>query len=361
MSLGDIIAGQLDALLRLAALPEPIARRTRAAYGILTRGALDRPATPPYAGLARINPDGMPFQWSFCLGGEPSVRFLCEVGPPGASAGERFHRSQTALQLALEALDVPRPRWLWERVMPAIVPPVDRLPPNWLSAIWFAVGATRRSVLVKVYLNLAHGPPVERWRRVGRMLSTLGRRQSLARLCEISSRVSRDSWPVGIAFDVRSDGEPGRVKAYFHGGEVWPAWLEAWYIAAGLERDLPVVREALAVFPWHADRPYWAKSLFVSAEFGTREELTLKSDLAVSRWVATDARILGGVRRLARAMRLDVRPYLSALRSLGDWPVTAAATMTHHVVGIGSEKDGSRHLNVYCEPRVGNHVTGNRA
>lgn len=349
----DVVSGQLEALIAWSGLSIDHANKTRDAYRILSRNALDRSVAGRYDGLSRINPDGLPFQWSFCIdGGGPSVRFLCEVGPPGSSVEERLRLSQVALAQALEALGIPRPSWLWEDVIPTVFAAPDSLPPRWLSAMWFAVEANQRHVLLKVYINLEHGSPRERWERVGRVLLDLGRRESLKKLCELSRPASRDSWPIGLALDVLGDGRPGRVKAYFYGDEVGPEWLYRWYAAAGLTSEIPYVRTTLASFPWHADRPYWIKSLFISPEFGPRGKLTLKTDLAVSRWVRSDALILRGVHQLAARLGLDVSSYVKALRTIGDWPVSRSQTRTHHVVGLGFEGHRRRHLNVYCEPRM---------
>lgn len=351
LTLSDLVEEQLEALMLRAALGGLVARDLRNAFRMLTLSALDRVARPPFEGLSQINPDGLPFQWCFCLNGAaPSVRFLCEMGPPHSRCGNRLRASLEILEELLCVLRVPRPDWLLDSLIPLVLPPANRLPQDWRSAVWFAVGASRRGVLVKLYLNLEKDEPVERWKRIGRALLTLDRRRSLERLCELSARVSRDSWPVGICCDVLASGRPGRLKAYFHAGEVLPSWLDAWYSAAGFAHELPLLAEALDAFAWHPGRPYWTKSLFVSTEFDDRDELCLKTDLAVSRWVATDAYVHDGVRRLAAAMKLDDTPYLTALRDIGDWPVSSEGTRTHHVVGIGSETDGGRHLNIYCQP-----------
>ena len=280
----------------------------------------------------------------------PGVRFLGEIGPPGADCAKRYRRSITAIQRALEILGTPPPAWLWDIAPPIVLPAEDRMAEGWRSAIWCALGTSGHSVLIKVYASLECGDPAQRWRRIGQALIELGRRPSLERLCDMPSSVSGQSWPVGVAFDILPDGSPGRIEAYFKAGEVGPSWLARWYAAAGLPDEIHAVRTALEAFPWHRDRPYWAGSLFVSAEFDASENLTLKTDLAVSRWIAGDARIVRCVRSLAGRLGLNDAGYLRSLRQLHDWPPHPSKTRSHHVVGIGCEENGARHINVYCEP-----------
>ena len=237
-------------------------------------------------------------------------------------------------------------------LLPIVLPAEGRMPEGWRSAVWYALGASGGNVLIKVYASLECGGPELRWRRIGRALLELGRRRSLERLCDMSSSVSGRSWPVGLAFDILPDGSPGRIKAYFKAGAVGPSWLARWYATAGLPDEIDAVRTALEAFPWHRDRPYWPGSLFVSAEFDALENLTLKTDLAVSRWVVSDARVVQGVRKLADSLGLKDAGYLRSLRQLDDWPPNASETRTHHVVGIGCEENGERHINVYCQPAI---------
>ncbi len=65
-----------------------------------------------------------------------------------------------------------------------------------------------------------------------------------------------------------------------------------------------------------------------------------------------DARqaIRQGVHQLAHSLGLDDASYLRSLRQLDDWPPNTSETRTHHVVGIGCEENGDRHINIYCEP-----------
>ena len=193
--------------MRAAALPPGLAVKIAACRRVLTDGALQRPLAKRYHGLSRINPDGLPFQWSFCIGAPPGVRFLGEIGPPGADCAKRYRRSITAIQRALEILGTPPPAWLWDIAPPIVLPAEDRMAEGWRSAIWCALGTSGHSVLIKVYASLECGDPAQRWRRIGQALIELGRRPSLERLCDMPSSVSGQSWPVGVALDILPDGD----------------------------------------------------------------------------------------------------------------------------------------------------------
>jgi len=344
------VAGQFERLCGSIGLPAGIADKAETCRRLLSAGALARPPAERYGGLSRINPNGLPFQWSFVLGAPPCLRFLCEVGPPGTDCAARLGRTRAAIGEALKVLEIARPAWLWDEVLPAILPPAGEMPPGWRSALWTALGASPGGIGLKVYASLERGGAQVRWQRIGRALLALSRPAALERLCAMSGPVSSAAWPVGIAFDILPGGSPGRVKAYFMASETDGSWLARCYQAAGWRQEVEAVEAALAAFPWHAGRPYWPGSLFLSAEFGRAGELTLKTDLALSRWVSSDAHALAGVTRLARRLGLDAAPGLAWLESLGALPPHATALRTLHVVGLGTEADGKRHLNLYCEP-----------
>jgi len=351
VSLFEIIRKQLDALVCWANIPYVVEQRLQGVFEILTNEALMRPAFPPFHGMAKINPSGLPFQWSFCADNKlNTVRFLCESGLPGTSSQWRFKLSMQKFEEVCSLLNIQFPAWLKEDVLPYIIPKNDAWPTHWLSAIWFAVGASSNGILVKVYFNLLRDQAIDRWKRIGWVLKALGRVESLVKLCNISGKVSKDSWPSGLAIDILPNGKAGRVKIYFQSGKVFHNWLEKWYNAVGAGREIPYVRRMLEVYPWNENHPYMEKAFFTALEFSAKDEISLKTDLAVSRWVKGDLCIVEGVRKLLNYLDLDESHYVSWLKTIGAWPSDPSRSISHHLVGLGFEPDGAHHLNVYCEP-----------
>jgi hypothetical protein len=349
--LADAVRGQFDRLAGWAALPPRVAQQAGRVLEALTEGALQRPAVPPFDGLSRINANGLPFQWSFSFapGAVRSLRFLCEPGVPGASGRQRFSFAGDCLARALDGLGIAYPSWLEDCVFAHLVPPDDAWPRHWRSALWFGVGAAPGGVLVKPYVNLNWGMPLERWRRIGRVFQALGRHDQLAALCDLSGRVSRDSWPVGLALDVLPDGRCGRVKIYFRSAPVGTDWLQRWYLATGGGRHAPTVRAALDAFPLCGQARYPGHAFIVSLEFHDAG-IALKTDLAVTRWMPHDAAIAAGARRVLGAIGGDADELQAALQTLGAWPPDETGTRHLRFVGLGHEPDGACHLNLYVEP-----------
>jgi hypothetical protein len=172
-------------------------------------------------------------------------------------------------------------------------------------------------------------------------------------LCELSRVVSADSWPVGLAIDLRASGEPGRVKVYFRSGAVEAGWLERWYRATGYATHFGVVRRCLDLFPWVGKRPYPPAAFTVSLEFHPDDgPVTLKTDCGVTKWLASDAQVVGGAACLIAMLGGDPRRLREALRAI-DAQVGDDSTDVLRFVGLGSERDGSCHVNVYVEPPLG--------
>ena len=346
--LEKVVGRQLDGLIGWAALPDPVAQAVRLAFTALSDGALDRPACPPFTGLSRINANGLPFQWSFSFGpdGERSVRFLCEAGKPGQSALERLAYSKACLRQAIAALGATMPHWLEPCVLNTVLPDLDNWPAHWRSALWFGVGASRRGLLIKPYVNLNWGTPLERWRRLGAVLAALGRDADLATLCALSRQVSRDSWPVGLAVDVLPDGACGRLKMYFRSGAVCTDWLARWYAATCSQAHAGAVRSALDVFAFCGAGRYPEHAFIVGLELHDGA-VSLKTDFAVTRWMDSDAAIAAGVGRVLRYIGADPGALARAMQALG---CGAPSAQLLRFVGLGHEPDGRRHVNVYIEP-----------
>jgi len=351
VQLGKVIESQLMTLADVADLNKATRAHLRNAFLILTAESLQQSPTPPFKGLSRINPNGLPFQWSFCLNNaKPTVRLVCEAGEPGTSAYTRYKLSLQKLHTLCHMLDKPYPSWLTNVVIKEVMPEIDDWPEGWESALWFAVAATDNQLYLKIYLNLNRSAPLDRWRRVGRVLQGLGRHESLKTLCELSEKVSHESWPSGLAIDILPNGEPGRIKTYFHSGEVNHSWLDNWYHALKADDQLPHIKQMLELFPQPYAGLYPAKAFFVSLEFGNDSSVSLKTDLTVSRWIPRDDIIIPATYCFAEYLGLNTSMYQKALKAIGLWPATSACPISHHLVGFGYEPDGSRHINVYCEP-----------
>ncbi|MEU4065739.1 hypothetical protein AB0F25_25515 [Streptomyces wedmorensis] len=355
--LEQLVGGQLQGLSAAARLPHATADRLRAVFTVLTRESLDRPCADGYPGLSAINANGLPFQWSACFGARkapPTVRFLCESGTPGTAARERLALSLDRLGQACRLVGLSGvPRWYTDQVLARLLPCDEDWPAHWRSALWTGVGAADQTIALKPYVNLCRGAPLERWRRVGWVLKSLGRDRALERLCDLSSQVSRDSWPVGLAVDITPTGEPGRVKTYFRSGPVTAAWLQRWYTAVGAHAHFPALRELLDVFP-HPDRATYPGDSFVLTleAHPTDGVLTLKTDLAATRWMTGDAAIARGAARLLSRLGLDPGGLDGTLAALGAPPLTEDRSDVLRFVGFGYEPDGSHHVNVYLEPPV---------
>ncbi|WP_395292369.1 hypothetical protein ACF9IK_01215 [Kitasatospora hibisci] len=352
--LDRLVGGQLRSLSAAARLPRTTTARLGAVFDVLTRESLDRATADVYPGLSRINANGLPFQWSACFGAAraPSVRFLCESGTPGTSARERLDVSLDRLGRACRVLGLPGvPHWFTAQVLPAVLPDERNWPAHWRSALWTGVGAAGGAVALKPYLNLRRDRPLDRWRRIGWVLRSLGRERCLERLCELSSQVSDRSWPVALAVDITPEGEPGRVKAYFRSEGVTAAWLQRWYTALGAQTHLPAVRELLDAFP-QPDRAAYPDGAFVlTLEAHPADGVfTLKTDLAVTRWTSGDAPVVRGTARLLGRLGLDPAGLDAAWSALGAAAPAEGRSDVVRYVGLGYEPDGSRHVNVYLEP-----------
>jgi hypothetical protein len=338
--------------MRWAGLGAPARRSICGVFDLLTREALDRAPRPPFEGLSYINADGLPLQWvlRFSAEGE-AFGWLCEAGRPGDSPFERFTQSLERLYWAWDMAGSARPAWL-EAVAAELLPSGEtQWPAHWRSALWVGVGAADHGAVVKVYFNLNRDAPRERWLRAGRVLQRFGRNASLERLCELSGLVSPDSWPVGLAVDALPDGGPGRVKVYFRSGAVQADWLQRWYRAAGYERHATILRRGLELFPWAGRQPYPEAAFTVSLEFHRRDgELGLKTDFGITKWMPSDEQIVRAAQGLLAAAGAEPNRLQEALETLGAWPPAPGATPVMRFVGLGSEPDGSCHVNVYLEP-----------
>ncbi|KKL66680.1 hypothetical protein LCGC14_2142580, partial [marine sediment metagenome] len=139
MNLVHSIGNQLNDLLSWASLPKIIQNRLIRSFEILTKEALNQRARTTYSGLANINPNGLPFQWSFCEDSlTRSVRFLCECGIPGTSSISRYRLSLLKLHEVFEVIGIILPHSQFNKLLNIVVPDTFEWPKSWQSALWIA-------------------------------------------------------------------------------------------------------------------------------------------------------------------------------------------------------------------------------
>lgn len=349
----SIVRKQLSFFAEICGLPPSTTSLLEESLSLLTKESLNHPVNQTYTGLSKINADGLPFQWSLNIGKQsPSVRFLCEAGHPGSSVIERTNLSFQKVRLLTDLLSLDYPEWLFDCVLPRILP--AKIPDHWLSAVWFAMGANSKGILPKIYLNLNQGKILNRWKSVGWILRDLNRDLSLESLCEISVSASRGSLPIGVAFDLMPDGEPGRIKIYFRSIKADTKFLDRWYQACNAGHYSPMICDFLDCFPH--DNEYPCDSFVVGLEFPAETTNnwcpTLKVDFGITKWMRGDYQIREGVLRALGLLNIPIEMYLKFLDKLGPAEMSKEKCIFHRFVGIGYETDGSFHINVYFEPFV---------
>ena len=350
--LGELIREQLTALSRLSGLPADVDRNLHSVFDLLTAESLSQAIDGPFAGLSRINADGLPFQWVLrARKSAVDFGFLCEVGTPGDTPQRRCALSRVRLASA-STICASTNDWL-DAVADILVPrSPEEWPSHWRSALWVGVVPAPQGILLKPYFNLNFGSARDRWLRAGHVLQALGRNVSLASLCSVSSAVSQDSWPVGLTVDVLPDGLPGRVKVYFRSDGVTLEWLRCWYEATGHTEHVGLARRFLDLFPMIQQHRYPEAAFTVGLEFHPASAgLGLKTDLAVTKWIASDGDICRAAKTMAEEVGLRTDWLEERLEVIGAIPANSSAARSFRFVGLGHEPDGSSHLNVYLEPR----------
>lgn len=354
-NLGLIIHNQLDIFSEIYQLPANTSSLLKKVLYLLTDESLNQTLNHAYTGLSRINASGFPFQWSLSSGNQPqSVRFLCEAGHPGTPVIDRTNLSFQKVSLLTDLLSFGYPKWLFDSVIPRILP--TKIPDYWLSAVWFAVGANSKGILPKIYFNLDRGTILDRWKSVGWVLKDINRELSLQSFCEISANASQGSLPVGVAFDLMPDGEPGRVKIYFKSMKADLKFLDIWYHSCGAENYYPTIRNFLDCFP--CDDKYPKDSFVVGLEFPPEDTKnwcpTIKLDLGITEWIQGDHQINEGILRASGVLNIPTKNYLRFLDKLGPGELSKEKCIFHRFAGIGYETDRSVHINVYFEPFIDN-------
>ncbi|WP_299535497.1 hypothetical protein [Ulvibacterium sp.] len=349
-----IIEEQLERLAKHYKFPNFQLSKLKRIYNLLCFESLSGEMKLPYSGLSRINSNGVPFQWSFSFAPEQqaSLRFICESGTPYTSSYKRFQESLLKIDELNALLGIPTDSWFKEQALPILMPKSSEWPKHWKSAIWFAIGANKKGIGYKIYLNLNAGEIRKRWLKIGRLLTILKRHASLKEWCDMSADVSTNSIPVGIAFDVLPNGKCGRVKVYFRSEEVTLDWLTRWYRATNGEHVEPKIRNLIEAYPLTDNKRYPNQTFFVSWEAGTNERATLKTELAVTNLNFTEQEVVSRTYSLMHKMNLPFREYKKVLSLIGYSEPYDTKEKAHKFVGVGFENDGNFHLNTYVQPRL---------
>lgn len=342
---------QLEGLFRLGGQGPAASARVREILGLLTDESLDQPAEGPFEGLSFINADGVPFQWVARIGeGGVDWGFLCETGRPRSPGPERLALTLDRLRAASRVAGCAPPVVL-ETVADLFGPaPGEGWPGHWRSAIWTGVSVGGEAVRLKPYFNLNRGDARDRWLRVGWALKALGREHALEQVCRLSTSCSPGFWPVGVALDLTADGGVGRLKAYFRSQAGGPALLEPWYAACGAPGANEAVRTMLDLLGLTGSDRYPPGAFVVSLEAHADQRLSLKTDLAVTKWLDSDAQVVDGVEALSQRLGLAAGGLSTMMAGLGVTAPSRTDCEIARFVGLGCEPDGAAHLNVYLSP-----------
>lgn len=339
-------------------MPNPVGDKLCRVFRLLTAESLDQAEDGPHPGLSRINADGLPFQWVLRVGGTGAgFGFLCEAGTPGDTPRNRYALSRQRLRSA-SGICGRSSEWL-DAVANLLVPQSENdWPEHWRSALWVGVAPSPEGIVLKPYFNLNAGNARDRWMRAGRVLQALGRNRSLASLCELSSQVSQDSWPVGLAVDALPSGACGRVKIYFYSDRVSTDWLQRWYVAVGCIELASLARRFLDAFPFTQQRRYPRGAFVVGLEFHpSTERVSLKTDLAITKWMASDAHIARGAEAMTQELGGSGNRVNEHLAAIGVHPANDGSVQSFRFVGLGHEPNSSSHLNMYLAPARPGRIT----
>jgi hypothetical protein len=156
---------------------------------------------------------------------------------------------------------------------------------------------------------------------------------------------------VGLTIDALPDGTAGRVKIYFRSDCVGLDWLQGWYEAAGCCKHTSLMRQFLELFPLTGQHRYPTRSFTVGLEFHpSTDVISLKTDLAITKWMASDAQLTHSAVAMVHALGSDARLPDAYLSAVGALPASDENVRSFRFVGLGHEPDGSSHLNIYLSP-----------
>lgn len=183
----------------------PSGRRLHAAL----LDAVDDP-TEPWQRRPSLCHDGTPVVYSYKSGGQGGgLRILVEPGARSAPVSRQIDDALRTSQALCALIDGEHVAALLQETATAALPPTtderDRLWGGvWLGAV---IGAAKAEL--RIYVNLRHGAPLERWQRVADLLAPLAPKQLEPQVARWMQSLSPHALPVGLGLAVRG----GRLLA----------------------------------------------------------------------------------------------------------------------------------------------------
>ncbi len=341
----DLVVPTLERLVRHSEITGKDERVLWALFELLTRESLSfRPdgTQPPFSGICN---DGTP--WQFCStldSSSSSLRYLTEVGSPGASLADRIALSRERIAAAFRMLDFPSVAYQRSESLFNLLPSREDL----RAGLWVAVAhASGGHCRVRVYANNGWGEELERWLRLVRCLDALGGTGYAASLRRLLPILTAAFSPAGFA--VTFPQEPAICKLYLRPiGNSWSACREVFRLThaprevdfiAGLEKSLGCTLEVI---------PHRALILSLAAPL-TGGDFDVKVDLCGHCIFASDVEAQETVFRFADAFALDRAPYRALLDAMGSSGWQSAPEL-HSFLGVGMAADGKVRVNVYAKP-----------
>lgn len=352
-TLGEKIRAHIIRLISIFNL-NPFSGRILQVYEMLTRESLALDIDTPMPRFSTINNDGIPFEFSVSIGGaNGGLRFLTEIGVPGMSLPNRINMTFARLDNLLSYLGLKNATEEINSAFRILFPkdPMDLM--GWRGGAWIAAGFLPDGrVGLRIYINAADGDVRERWLRVGRLLSLLGRINASQKLCDLSPLVSEAATPLGVAFDLLPGGL-GRIKFYLRTYKCPASLLDSLLGTVGLSQ----FRE-----PWHEfskvlliERSvYPDESIVLSLEFPREPdaEIDLKIDACAHCLFSNDQAAKNACLEIAKRWSIDLKPYEYMLEELSGGYLSEK-NLNHHVFfGIGFSHLKSYRFNIYLKPAI---------
>jgi hypothetical protein len=117
-------------------------------------------------------------------------------------------------------------------------------------------------------------------------------------------------------------------------------------------------RRFLDLFSLTQQRRYPKGAFVVGLEFHpSTERVSLKTDLAITKWMASDAQIARAARMMTQELGGSGHQLDEHLAAIGGRPASDASIQSFRFVGLGHEPNSSSHLNLYLAPVRSGRIT----
>lgn len=347
LTVRELVVPALDRLVR----DLPLASRARfwSLFELLTRESLTMPVgtAPRFSGICA---DGTPWQFCVSLGAAPlrGVRYLTEIGAPGAAMSDRVALARRRLDEAISLVGLPQQAAEVIAALFGLLPQASDGLDGLFGAVWIGVGTDAAGELgLRLYANNEWGSELARWQRLSSALRSL-RAAGFGRLLRSHvADITQFFSPSGLACSLAS--QPA-LKLYLR------PRLSPWQACARLTRNpafrlpgdfLAAVESATGIE--FATAP--ARMLLLSvgaAANGDRPDL--KVDLNGQHLFGSETAPQPVVERLAAKLGIDASPYRRLLDVVQATAPPGHAPV-HDYIGVGGGAGGLR-LNVYLRPPV---------